>query len=81
MRQPRGTIWTERALMVLFLASLAGALNLVMAVHRRAATARRVEETVSTPRAQLDPGPTNVPANDPRPPSISVSTMVPRPAL
>ena len=80
MRQPRGTIWTERALMVLFLASLAGALNLVMAVHRRAAATRRVEETVSTPLVQLDTATTNVPANDPRPPSVSTPTIVPAPS-
>ena len=48
MRQPRSTIWTERALMVLFLASLAGALNLVMAVHRRAAATRSGAEIAST---------------------------------
>ncbi len=54
MRQRRGTIWTERALMVLFLASLAGALNLVMAVHRRAAATRSEAEAVSTPSVQVD---------------------------
>src|SRR5271157_2945551 len=80
MRQPRGTIWTERALMVLFLASLAGALNLVMAVHRRAAATRSVAETVSTPSVQLDTATTNVPANAPRPSSISASTIVPVPS-
>ena len=80
MRQRRGTIWTERALMVLFLASLAGALNLVMAVHRRAAATRSVAETVSTPPVQLDTATTNVPANDPRPPSVATSTIVPAPS-
>ncbi len=77
MRHSRGTIWTERALMVLFLASLAGALNLVMAVHRRAAATRSVADTVSTPSVQLDTATTNVPASDPRPPSVSASTIVP----
>ena len=38
MRQPRGTIWAERTLVILIMASLAGTVNLVMAVHRRAAT-------------------------------------------
>ncbi len=80
MRQWRGTIWTERALMVLFLAILAGALNLVMAVHRRAAATRSVAETVSTPPVQLDTATTNVPANDPRPPSAATSTIVPAPS-
>ena len=76
MRQRKGIIWTERALMVLFLASLAGALNLVMAIHRRAAT-RSVAETVSTPPVQLDTATTSVPANDPRPLSVATSTIVP----
>ena len=80
MRQRRGTIWTERALMVLFLASLAGALNLVMAVHRRAAATRSVDETVSTPPVQLDTATTSVPANDLRPPSVATSTIVPAPS-
>ncbi len=80
MRQRRGTIWTERAFMVLFLASLAGALNLVMAVHRRAAATRSVAETVSTPPVQLDTATTSVPANDPRPPSVATSTIVPAPS-
>src|SRR5271157_151839 len=80
MRQRRGTIWTERAFMVLFLASLAGALNLVMAVHRRAAATRSVAETVSTPPVQLDTATTNVPANDPRPPGVATSTVVPAPS-
>ena len=80
MRQRRGTIWTERALMVLFLAILAGALSLVMAVHRRAAATRSVAETVSTPPVQLDTATTNAPANDPRPPSVATSTIVPAPS-
>jgi len=79
MRQRRGTIWTERALMVLFLASLAGALNLVMAVHRRAAATRREAEAVSTPSVQVDTAATNVPASAPRPPSVVTSTIVPAP--
>src|SRR5208337_3237342 len=80
MRQWRGTIWTERALMVLFLAILAGALNLVMAVHRRAAATRSVAETVSTPPVQLDTATTKVPANDPDLPSVATSTIVPAPS-
>src|SRR5208283_3581182 len=80
MRQRRGTIWTERALMVLFLASLAGALNLVMAVHRRAAATRSEAETVSTPSVQVDTATTNVPAISPRPPSFATSTIIPTPS-
>src|SRR5271157_2701587 len=80
MRQRKGTIWTERALMVLFLASLAGALNLVMAVHRRAAATRSEAEAVSTPSVQVDTATTNVPANSPRPPSFATSTIVPAPS-
>src|SRR5271157_3785594 len=80
MRQRKGTIWTERALMVLFLASLAGALNLVMAVHRRAAATRSEAEAVATPSVQIDTATTNVPANSPRPPSFATSTIVPAPS-
>ncbi len=80
MRQRRGTIWTERALMVLFLASLAGALNLVMAVHRRASATRSEAEAVSSPSVQVDTFATNVPANSPKPPSIATSTIVPAPS-
>ncbi len=80
MQRRRGTIWTERALMVLFLASLAGALNLVMAVHRRAAATRSEAEAVSTPSVQVDTATTNVPANSPRPPSFATSTIVPTPS-
>ena len=80
MQQRRGTIWTERALMVLFLASLAGALNLVMAVHRRAAATRSEAEAVSTPSVQVDTATTNVPASSPRPPSFATSTIVPAPS-
>jgi hypothetical protein len=80
MWQRRGTIWTERALMVLFLASLAGALNLVMAVHRRATVTRNVAETVSTPPVQLDTATTSVPANDLRSLSVATSTIVPAPS-
>ncbi|HWT81987.1 MAG TPA: hypothetical protein VN648_24635, partial [Candidatus Methylomirabilis sp.] len=80
MRQRRSTIWTERALMVMFLASLAGALNLVMAVHRRAVATRSVAETVSTPPVQLDTATTSVPANDLRAPSVATSTIVPAPS-
>src|SRR5208283_5261159 len=79
MRQRRGTIWTERALMVLFLASLAGALNLVMAVHRRAAATRSEAEAVATPFVQVDTAAINVPAIAPRPPSIATSPNVPAP--
>ena len=55
MRQPAGTVWAERALMVLFLASLAGTLNLIMTVHRRAATARDRAALILPPTAQVGP--------------------------
>ena len=42
--------------MVLFLASLAGTLHLVMTVHRRAATTRIADESVSTGIEPLDQG-------------------------
>ena len=51
-----------------------------MAVHRRAAATRSVAETVSTSPMQLDTATTSVPANDPRPPSVATSTIVPAPS-
>jgi hypothetical protein len=53
MRQPRSPIWTECAIVLLFLASLAGALNLVMAIHRRAGSTASVEPANTQP-GQLD---------------------------
>lgn len=41
------TIWAERALMVLFLASMAGTVNLIVMVHRKAAVKTRVAEPVA----------------------------------
>jgi len=79
MRQPRGTVWTERALVMLILASLGGTLNLVMAVHRRATTPHTATEPVSTPIAQRDAAATNVPVNDPRPVTVSALSSVPAP--
>ncbi len=79
MRQPRSTIWIERALMLLFLASLAGALNLVMAVHRRAAMDKCGEQTV-TQRLPLDPLPTNVHFNDQKPLSVATTVITPAPS-
>ena len=38
----RGAIWTERMLLGLIVVSLAGTLNLLIAVHRRALTDRRM---------------------------------------
>ena len=75
MQQPRSTIWTERALMVLFLASLAGTLNLVMAIHRRAATTRTADESVSTQIVPLDQPQANLPANDPEPLRLATPTI------
>jgi hypothetical protein len=40
MHRLRQTIWAERALIVLFLASLAGTLNLIVTVHRKAVVER-----------------------------------------
>src|SRR4051794_11244607 len=61
MRQPRVIIWTERALVILILASLAGTVNLVVAVHRRAATTRVASERAIAPPPAA-PRPVPVPA-------------------
>ncbi len=42
MTHRRGAIWTERMLLGLIVVSLAGTLNLLIAIHRRALTDRRV---------------------------------------
>ncbi len=61
MRQPQGTLWTERALVLLVVASLAGTVNLVIAVHRREAATRVASEPVSSvatkPAVEIAPAP------------------------
>jgi hypothetical protein len=61
MRQPQGTLWTERALVLLVVASLAGTVNLVIAVHRREAVKRVASEPVSSvttkPAVAIAPAP------------------------
>src|SRR5262245_14463652 len=52
MRQPKGTVWAERALVVLILASLAGTLSLVVAMHRCAGTSRSATSSSTTPPIQ-----------------------------
>ena len=80
MRQPRSTIWIERALLVLFLASLAGTLNLVMAVHRRTATTRNATEAVSAQPVPLDAPTVGVPAEEPKPLAVATPTVLPAPS-
>ena len=46
MGQPQGSIWTERALVLLVMASLAGTVNLVITVHRREAAKRISSEPI-----------------------------------
>ena len=55
MRQPAGTIWAERAVMVLFLASLLGTLNLIMTVHRRSIAARDLGRPVLPATVSISP--------------------------
>ena len=47
MTHLKGAVWTERLLLVLILASLAGTLNLVLAIHRRV-----IRLTASSPIAR-----------------------------
>ncbi len=63
MRQPRGTMWIERALLVLFLASLGGTLNLVMSVHRRAAATRKKSDAAPVPLVATEVSAGSVPAD------------------
>jgi hypothetical protein len=61
MRQPQGTLWTERALVLLVVASLAGTVNLVITVHRREAAKRALSESISSvsprPAPPVEPAP------------------------
>ncbi|QEH35523.1 hypothetical protein OJF2_40750 [Aquisphaera giovannonii] len=89
MRQP-GSVWAERALVALFLASLAGALNLVVTIHRDAARdarekarieAERVAEAAKPAPAASPPAPgTPPPAVAARPKPEDVPAIQPPPA-
>ena len=80
MHRLRGTIWAERALVVLFLASLAGTLNLIVSVHRKAVVKTAVTDP-SAPAIEAVPVVSSVkttPAREPEhkvsPPPVVVST-------
>ena len=85
MRQRASTVWAERALMVLFLASLAGTLNLIMTVHRRAATARDRAAPVLPPTVSVslpEHAPPPAPQVTPEPaatPKLAVKPKAPDP--
>ena len=74
MRQPRGIVWAERTLVILIMASLAGTVNLVVTVHRRAATREVAGGPVPAPMPQppppavLTPPPTVAPGRSTSPP-------------
>jgi hypothetical protein len=69
MTHRRGAIWTERVLLGLILVSLVGTLNLLVAIHRRAAAERR-ETGPETPAVAktAEPDPTSEPAPEPSAP-------------
>src|SRR3954454_17949622 len=67
MSQARGTVWTERALVVLIIASLAGTVNLVSSVHRRPAA----REASSVPRVG------KLPASPPPAPVVAATPIAP----
>ncbi|MGC8640894.1 MAG: hypothetical protein ACP5XB_13585, partial [Isosphaeraceae bacterium] len=73
------TIWAERALVVLFLASLAGTLNLVITVHRKAGVKANVAGPVApaTEAAPVDSPVKTTPAAEPAgevvPPAVVAS--------
>src|SRR5262245_10586900 len=55
MRQPTKSIWSERVLLLLILASLAGTLNLILSVHRRSLPRReRSEPTAPVHAARVE---------------------------
>jgi hypothetical protein len=74
MRQPRGIVWTERALVFLIMASLAGTVNLVTSVHRKAATRQAGDTPGSLPPP---PPPPPAPMADTPPPVPGRSTSPP----
>ncbi len=83
MRHLKGAVWTERLLLVLIVASVAGTLNLVMAVHRRvrAIEADRTRPKVAAPDVK-PPRPVVVaaPRPVPAPPRSPVPAPPPPPA-
>ncbi|MHB1561575.1 MAG: PspA/IM30 family protein, partial [Isosphaeraceae bacterium] len=78
MRHLKGAVWTERLLLVLIVASMAGTLNLVIAVHRRV---RAIEADRTRPKAAVSdvkpPRPVLVAA--PRPVLVAAPRPVPAP--
>ena len=76
MRQPRTTIWAERTLIALFLASLGGALILIMVVHRRASM---TSEAIFTEQAEIEKPTATGPANDPKPLRVAAPVISPSP--
>jgi hypothetical protein len=77
MRQPEGTVWIERAIVALILASLAGTLNLVIQVHRRAVPRK---ESAPVLVAATEPAQAAPIAQAPPPPKAKKKPRPPRPA-
>ena len=85
MTHRRGAIWTERMLLGLILLSLAATLNLLVAIHRRAADDRQAAISnpisVAAPAPVADPGPPEPgPAEAPALASKAEPTPAPAPA-
>ncbi len=72
MAHRRGAIWTERLLLGLILVSLVGTLNLLLAIHRRAAAERReaVPEKPAVAKT-ADPGPAPEPSAPVESPAVT----------
>ena len=67
MTHRRGAVWTERLLLMLIVASLAGTLNLVRTMHRR------YSSSPSADHAQL-PKPTSIPVATPAPRATKITS-------
>jgi hypothetical protein len=72
MSPPKGTLWIERCLVLLILASLAGTLHLIVTIHRQALRARPVEKPA--------PRTASIPVVPPAPPSPPKIATKPKPA-
>ena len=61
MTHLKGAVWTERLLLVLILASLAGTLNLVLAIHRRVIRSTTSAPIAGTAQPPSPPSPRRLP--------------------
>ena len=70
-----GAIWRERAVLALIVVTLGGTFNLVLAIHRHAATLPASPEPSTTSISQASEAPKPVSVDRPRSPAHGVSTV------